>query len=129
VNKFIVKGSGVIFRPPVAAKASFPPVEVAAMLCRHCQGARVSRPRGLCWTCFYTPSIRNRYRPQSRRGLGLKPRGARPLPDSPTGALPGSAEKVLVLAARARRGQTLWHPEDARLSLLGEEVAAPAAVG
>ena len=33
----------------------------------------------------------------------------------PTDALPGTPEKVLVLEERARRGQCLWHPLDARL--------------
>jgi hypothetical protein len=34
----------------------------------------------------------------------------------PTNALPGSPEKVAVLAERARLGLSLWHPLDARLS-------------
>ena len=32
----------------------------------------------------------------------------------PTTALPGSPEKVAVLAERARLGLSLWHPADAR---------------
>jgi hypothetical protein len=39
----------------------------------------------------------------------------RRLPPAPTDALPGSAAKVRVLAARARLGVSLWHPLDARL--------------
>lgn len=31
---------------------------------------------------------------------------------APTQALPGSPEKVLVLAERQRQGAPLWHPED-----------------
>jgi hypothetical protein len=38
------------------------------------------------------------------------------LPSSPTGALPGSPEKVAILAERARLGQSLWHPDDATLT-------------
>jgi hypothetical protein len=34
---------------------------------------------------------------------------------TPTGALPGTAEKLDVLAERLRLGLPLWHPED-RLS-------------
>lgn len=33
----------------------------------------------------------------------------------PTTALPGSEEKVAILAERARLGLSLWHPRDARL--------------
>ena len=31
---------------------------------------------------------------------------------SPTGAVPGSDEKVTILAERLRRGEPLWHPSD-----------------
>ncbi len=51
----------------------------------------------------------------------------RRLPPGPTDALPGSEEKIRVLAERARLGLPLWHPLDARLP--GAQVApgAPAA--
>lgn len=39
-----------------------------------------------------------------------------PYPE-PTNALPGTAEKVAVLVARARRGQHLFHPADAKYTL------------
>ncbi len=35
-------------------------------------------------------------------------------PNAPTAALPGSEEKIRVLAQRARRGLPLWHSLDAR---------------
>jgi hypothetical protein len=38
------------------------------------------------------------------------------LPFAPTDALPGSEEKVHVLARRARLHQPLWHPLDATLT-------------
>ena len=38
------------------------------------------------------------------------------LPPAPTSALPGSAEKVRVLAERVRLGAALWHPLDAKLA-------------
>lgn len=42
--------------------------------------------------------------------------GHRPtLPVRPTAAMPGSQEKLEVLAERLRQGLPLWHPED-RLS-------------
>ena len=35
----------------------------------------------------------------------------------PTDALPGTLDKVRVLEERARLGQALWHPQDAKLDL------------
>lgn len=83
-------------------------------ICRHCGKAKVNRPRGLCWSCFYRPGVRDAYPSTSkfaRRGVGNFC-GAAPLPASPTTAAPGSAEKIAILAERARLKQTLWHPED-----------------
>jgi hypothetical protein len=81
--------------------------------CRHCQAAPVSRPRGLCWKCFYTPAIRALYPPADLPQGVLDGFGERPLPAKPTAARPGTAEKVEVLCQRARLRQNLWHPEDA----------------
>jgi hypothetical protein len=39
------------------------------------------------------------------------PRGLAP---EPTLAMPGSAEKILVMQQRVAAGYELWHPEDAR---------------
>ncbi len=44
-----------------------------------------------------------------RRRTGREPRG---LPE-PTDSLPGSPEKVAILAERARLRQQLFHPDDA----------------
>lgn len=85
------------------------------MLCRHCQHHSVNRPRGLCWSCYYTPGVRDLYPSTSKfahRGVGNF-YGKAPLPAFPTEALPGSPEKVAILEERARRRQSLWHPEDA----------------
>src|SRR5947209_2207253 len=88
------------------------------MLCRHCDSAVVSRPRGLCWSCYYTPGVREQFPSTSkygRRGLGnFNGKGAPP--SQPTDALPGSEEKVLVLMERARLKQGLWHEDDATLA-------------
>ena len=84
-------------------------------MCRHCQAGSVSRPRGLCWSCYYAPGVRELYPTTSkfgRRGEGnfnCTP----PLPAFPTHATPGSAEKIATLAERARLRQNLWHPDDA----------------
>jgi hypothetical protein len=85
------------------------------MLCRHCQRAPISRPRKLCWSCFYTPGVRELYPSTSkfgRRGLGNF-FGKAPLPPFPTQALPGSADKVALLTQRAQERQQLFHPDDA----------------
>lgn len=85
------------------------------MLCQHCHQHRISRPRKLCWACYYRPGIRDLHPSTSkfaRRGVA-NVTGDRPLPAFATGALPGTPEKIAVLAERAERRQSLWHPEDA----------------
>ncbi len=87
------------------------------MMCRHCQRVRSNRPRGLCWSCYYKPGVREKYPSTSkfaRRGLDDF-NGRAPLPPEPTRALPGTPEKVAVLEERARLGLSLWHPLDATL--------------
>jgi hypothetical protein len=84
------------------------------MLCRHCDEMKVSRPRGLCWGCFYTPGVRDLYPPTSkyaRRGEGFVSGATKP-PEVPTTAPPGSPEKIAILEERARLKQSLWHPDD-----------------
>ncbi|HEV3143522.1 MAG TPA: hypothetical protein VGZ47_06505 [Gemmataceae bacterium] len=91
------------------------------MLCRHCQKTKANRPRGLCWSCYYKPGVRELFPSTSkfaRRGVANFC-GAAPLPDAPTDAPPGSEEKIRVLMERAANKQALWHPGDAT-------VAAPA---
>lgn len=87
------------------------------MLCRHCQKVRSNRPRGLCWSCYYRPGVRDQYPSTSkyaRRGVSDFNGRTKGL-DEPTLALPGTDEKVAILAERARRGLSLWHPNDANL--------------
>jgi hypothetical protein len=89
------------------------------MLCRHCQRVPSNRPRGLCWSCYYTPGIRDLYPSTSkfaRRGINDFNGGA-VLPGAPTTALPGTPEKVEVLIQRARLRQSLWHPADAPMDV------------
>jgi hypothetical protein len=83
--------------------------------CRHCGRAKVNRPRGLCWTCYYRPGVKDRYPSESkfaRRGLGNNVQEL-PLPASPTTAVPGSPAKLAVMQERAKAGVALWHPADA----------------
>ena len=85
------------------------------MMCHHCQRVKSNRPRGLCWSCYYSPGVREKFPSTSkfaRRGIGDF-NGRAELAE-PTAALPGSEEKVGVLEERARLGQALWHPLDAR---------------
>ena len=85
------------------------------MLCRHCKKVKSNRPRGLCWSCYYSPGVRDLYPSTSkfaRRGVVDFCGNAR-MPE-PTRALPGSPEKVAILEERASKGQALWHPLDAR---------------
>lgn len=30
-------------------------------VCRHCGERKVNRPRGLCWGCYYTPGVKEKY--------------------------------------------------------------------
>lgn len=93
------------------------PRKRVAKLCRHCEKNKCNRTRGLCWRCFYTPGVRDLYPSTSKfariSGVGLGQLALAELPE-PTSALPGSIEKVAVLAERAARGLALWHPLDIR---------------
>jgi hypothetical protein len=87
------------------------------MKCRHCHRAPVSRPRALCWKCFYTPGVRDRYptlNKYAQQGIADFYGRGHP-PSAPTSALPGTPEKVAVLMKRAQLRQSLWHAKDARL--------------
>jgi len=84
-------------------------------MCRHCNKAKVNRPRGLCWSCYYAPGVRDLYPSTSkfaRRGVGGGNFLIVPPPTS-TPARPGSPEKVAILEERARMRVSLWHPADA----------------
>jgi hypothetical protein len=85
-------------------------------VCKHCRDHKVNRPRGLCWTCYYTPGVKEMYPSGSkyaRRGVGNGNNNA-PLATLPTTAAPGTPEKQAVLEERARNRQALWHPLDAQ---------------
>lgn len=88
---------------------------VSRPMCRHCNRVPMARPRGLCWCCFKDVAVRNLYPVDpvfGRRGSGTSgTTGA--VPEWPTSAAPGTAEKRAVMANRAARGQTLFHPADA----------------
>ena len=102
-------------------------IALARPLCGHCKTRFVNRPRGLCWACYYTPGVKDRFVPTSkyaRRGVGNF-NGTAPLPAEPTDAEPGSAEKVAVLERRAALGVSLWHPADPRIVRQKRRPTAP----
>jgi hypothetical protein len=85
-------------------------------ICIHCEAKKATRPRGLCWTCYYTPDILAYYPIVSKYavgGFGQSINGKQD--DKPTHARPGSEEKILILQSRAKRNKMLFHPLDARL--------------
>jgi len=86
------------------------------MLCRHCRCRVANRPRRLCMRCYARPDVRARFPVICRfRRLGVPDYfgASKPAPAS-TRALPGTREKVMVLAERASRREALWHALDAR---------------
>lgn len=88
----------------------------AGVLCRHCNTSVVNRPRGLCWTCYYKPGVRDLYPSTSKyakRGVGNFT-GEAPLAPVPTTAVPGTEEKLVVFEERAKMKQSLFHPADSR---------------
>ena len=94
-------------------------------MCRHCSKAKVNRPRGLCWCCYYEPGVKEQYPSTSkyaRRGEGNF-NGTAPLPE-PTSAAPGTPEKLAVMEDRAKRKLSLWHPSDAKFEGDPEPVIA-----
>lgn len=85
-------------------------------ICRHCSNSKVNRPRGLCWSCYYAPGVKELYPSTSkyaRRGVGNFT-GSAPLPSAPTTAAPGTPEKLAVLEQRAKMKLAIFHPADAR---------------
>ncbi|MBK9181471.1 MAG: hypothetical protein IPM45_18320 [Acidimicrobiales bacterium] len=86
---------------------------VAKAPCLLCRAKPASRPRGLCWVCYYRRRAETTVldSPHARRGVGLGG-GRRPAAE-PTAHPPGSAGKVEVMAERAARGEGIFHPDDA----------------
>jgi hypothetical protein len=70
------------------------------------------RRRGLCRTCYKRPQVRALFPPHHETHGN---RIARRLPSHPTRAIPGTAEKIAVMAERESRGELLHHPDDLRL--------------
>lgn len=83
--------------------------------CSHCsRPVYALRSRGLCDRCYVVRAIRVQYpllRPgfDWRSSAGIHERAGLP---EPTSAPPGSEAKIAVMAARAERNESLWHPLD-----------------
>lgn len=99
------------------------------MQCRSCNKVRANRPRGLCYSCYYKPAVREMFPSTSkfaRKGAGIGANGIT-VSDRPTGELPGTEGKIKVLMERVARGEILWHPHDAALPGLPAPCVEPAA--
>lgn len=86
-------------------------------LCRHCRQPGKLRRRGLCATCYYTPTIRHCYPDQSKfsrlqHSAEERFYGGLKKPRRPVVARPGTDEKIEELAERVRQRRSLWHPHD-----------------
>lgn len=55
---------------PVAQEAA----KRARQICRHCRSSVVTRPRGLCWGCYYTPETKDAYEAVQAKRSGLASR-------------------------------------------------------
>jgi hypothetical protein len=87
---------------------------MALKICRHCKDRVVSRPRGLCHRCYYTPEIRAQYPAALSDSAIADFTGPAKIPE-PTTAPPMTAAKLEVLAHRALHGQNLFDRRDATL--------------
>lgn len=86
------------------------------MICVYCNRRKANRPRQLCWSCYYTPGVRESSQmirsDSTRRPPTADYNGPSKLPVDSTQATPGSEEKIAVMEERALRGESLWHPDD-----------------
>lgn len=82
--------------------------------CKHCGKKGVNRPRGLCWSCYYTPGVLEQYPSTSKHAYRS------PVPAHSDGPLPAEImpagisfeDRLKVLEGRAARGESLFHPAD-----------------
>lgn len=91
-------------------------ISATRKLCRHCGTGNVNRPKGLCWSCYCTPGVRELYPSTSKfcnRGVPDQEGGCPP-PSQAASGPPKSEAKLVELERRAGAGESLWHPEDAK---------------
>ena len=83
--------------------------------CLHCRDCVATRPRGLCYGCYYVLEIRDSYATLREKYAPSEIadfNGAAKKPKVPTDTLPGTPERTAVYEERARLGMSLWHPAD-----------------
>src|SRR5262249_19234505 len=105
---------------PSVMPASRNPLRKKQVLCRHCGRLRSTKGRRLCAACHSNPVIVSLYGPADAPGncvFYFDTPGTLALPDTPTNALPGSPEKMRILAERAQNRRQLHHPQDASFPL------------
>ena len=73
--------------------------------CRHCGKAKVSRPRGLCWKCYY--AVKHLYTSQSKFASA----GAKGHDEGPE---PTLAELEAMIAERMKKLPAWWAAETHR---------------
>lgn len=88
--------------------------------CVHCDRVDVIlfSTRDLCRECYKDQQVRDLYAVENKmahQANRVISKGPTKRPQ-PTTAVPGSLEKIKVLAERLARGEALWHPDDADMS-------------
>lgn len=84
------------------------------MTCRNCSRGKATRPRGLCWTCYYAEGVKDRYpitskfAPKSRLANVAEP----PLAPTPCPYPAGTSERMLCYQRRIEAGYAVFHPDD-----------------
>lgn len=92
------------------------------MACRDCGKTPAKSPRGLCWVCYRTPSVRARYPISAKYGRKTWPKYTALPPAEPTQAIPGTPEKIEVLQSRASQGVELHHEWDATFADMAKSI-------
>jgi hypothetical protein len=93
--------------------------------CRNCKVKKVNRPRGLCWTCYCTPGVRDSQLITSKhalRGNGIKSSG---LPHIPLVTERQTSERIEELSSLAREGRPLFGEGDSVVIASKPEEAKP----
>lgn len=72
-----------------------------AAVCVHCRKGTVNRPRGLCWTCYYAPGVRDLHPSTSKH--------APHCPSNGPGREPTMAELDAMVAEQVRNLPDWWH--------------------
>jgi hypothetical protein len=83
--------------------------------CQHCHKRFATKPRGLCRPCYYEPEVRVRYRCRQVKSKQRISSG-NSCRSQPGQYLPGTVQKLELMASRFERGEPLFQRGD----LVGE---------